>query len=60
MNITIYEIDNPQRPLYSTGNHIQYFVMTYKGEESEKEYVCVCVNCCTVYLKVKVKLLSRV
>ena len=25
----------------STGNHIQYPVITYNGEESEKEYVCV-------------------
>ena len=24
--------------LYSTGNYIQYFVITYNGKESEKEY----------------------
>ena len=41
--------------LYSTGNCTQYFVITYKGTESEKEhtYMCVCVyththtQCCT-------------
>ena len=25
--------------LYSTGNYTQYFVVTYKGKESEKEYI---------------------
>ena len=25
--------------LYSTGNHIQYFVVIYNGKESEKEYM---------------------
>ena len=25
--------------LYSTGNYTQYFVITYKGKESEKEYI---------------------
>ena len=25
--------------LYSTRNYIQYFVITYKGKESEKKYV---------------------
>ena len=25
--------------LYSTGNYIQYLVKTYKGKESEKEYI---------------------
>ena len=29
--------------LYSTGNYIQYLIVTYKGKESEKEYICVCV-----------------
>ena len=32
--------------LYSTGNYSQYFVITYTGKESEKEYVCVCVCVC--------------
>ena len=26
-----------------TGNHIQYFVITYKAKESEKKSVCVCI-----------------
>ena len=25
--------------LYSTGNYIQYLVITYNGKESEKEYI---------------------
>ena len=25
--------------LYSTGNYIQYLVITYNGKESEKEYM---------------------
>ena len=25
--------------LYNTGNYIQYFIITYKGKESEKEYI---------------------
>ena len=34
--------------LYSTGNYTQYLVMTYNGQESEKEYIymCVCVYMC--------------
>ena len=26
-------------PLYSTGNYIQYLVITYNGKESEKMYI---------------------
>ena len=38
--------------LYSTGNSIQYSVITYMGKESEKEWTYVYVNiteslCCT-------------
>ena len=29
--------------LYSTGNYIQYLVITYNGKESRKEYMYVCV-----------------
>ena len=29
--------------LYSTGNYIQYPVITHNGNEYKKEYVCVCV-----------------
>ena len=31
---------------YSTGNNTQYFVITYKGKESEKEYITKSL-CCT-------------
>ena len=27
--------------LYSTGNYTQYFMITYKGKESEKKYMYV-------------------
>ena len=33
---TIYKIDKQQGPTYSTGNYIQYLVITYTGKESEK------------------------
>ena len=32
--------------LYSTGNSAQYFVVTYKGRESEEEYISESL-CCT-------------
>ena len=34
----IKQITNKDLP-YSTGNYTQYFVITYKGKESEKEYI---------------------
>ena len=40
--IYIYKINNKdpaQVPVYSTGNYIQYLVMTYNRKESEKEYI---------------------
>ena len=40
MLTTIYKIDTNSDLLYSTGNYTQYFVITYKGKESEKEYIC--------------------
>ena len=30
--------------LYSTGNYIQYFVISYKGKESEREQIYVCIT----------------
>ena len=33
----MYKINNKDL-LYSTGNYIQYLVITYNGKESEKEY----------------------
>ena len=35
---------------YSTGNYIQYLVITYNGKESEKEYIYIYISesfCCT-------------
>ena len=29
--------------MYSTGNYTQYFVITYKGKESEKIDIYVCI-----------------
>ena len=38
--------------LYSTGNYTQYFVVTNKGKESEKEYIHICItDHFTVHLK---------
>ena len=39
INITIKKnkIDNQQGPMYNTGNYTQYFIIAYKGEDSEKE-----------------------
>ena len=50
--------------VYSTGNYIQYYVITYQGKESQKVYihksvcVCMCVythmyitNRCAIHLK---------
>ena len=31
--------------LYSTGNYIQYLVITYNGKESEKEYITESLCC---------------
>ena len=36
----MYNLDKNPDILYSTRNYIQYFVITYNGKESEKEYVC--------------------
>ena len=45
---------------YSTGNYIQYFVVTYSGKESEKEYmyvyICVCVRVYLNHFAVHLKL----
>ena len=34
-----FKLKKPKDLLYSTGNYTQYFVITYKGEVSEKEYI---------------------
>ena len=45
---------NSEDLLYSTGNYIQYLVITYNGKEPEKNiYVCVCVYiymCIYIYI----------
>ena len=35
----MYKIDNNKDLLNSTGNYIQYLIITYNGKESEKEYI---------------------
>ena len=37
------EINNQQGQVCSTGNFTQYFVITHKGKESEKEYIYICI-----------------
>ena len=37
IDTTIYKINNKDL-LYSTGNYIQYLIVTYKGKESENIY----------------------
>ena len=38
--------------LYSTGNYTQYFIIIYKGKESEKNrYICIYNNHFAVHLK---------
>ena len=34
--------------MYSTGNYTQYFVITYKGKEFEKEYVYITESLCCI------------
>ena len=33
---TIYQIDQQDFLLYSTGNYIKYLIITYSGKESER------------------------
>ena len=40
-------------PVYRTGNHIKYLIITYNDKESEKEYICMYVYinkslCCSL------------
>ena len=37
----MYKIDNQKDILYSTGNYTQFLGITFKGKESEKEYICI-------------------
>ena len=51
-NNNIYKIDN-QESTNSLGNYAWYFVITYKGKESEKEYISIdrYLSHCGIYLK---------
>ena len=42
---------SPGDLLYSTGNYIQFLVITYMGKESETEYINILLNHFAVYLK---------
>ena len=44
IHTTIYIINNQQNLLYSTGNHTQTFVVSYKGKESEKKIQLNCLD----------------
>ena len=37
--------------MYSTGNYIQYLVITYNGKESEKEYIYIYIYICMYYVQ---------
>ena len=39
MQTIIYRMNKQQGPMYSTGNYIQYPVITYYRKESEKEEI---------------------
>ena len=45
--------------LYGTKNSTQYFVITYKGRESEEEYVHMCV-CMCVYIYVCIYIYTHI
>ena len=55
LKYTHFDVQNlPSKDLrYSTGNSTLYFVIPYKGKESEKELVCVKLNHFGVYLKLR-------
>ena len=40
--------------LYSTGNYTQYFIITYKGKESGKEYIYICTHIYCIYISMYV------
>ena len=41
---TIYKINNPQGPIHTTENYTQYFVITYKVKEYEKQHIYVYIH----------------
>ena len=44
IHTAIYKTDEPQGPPSSTGNYIRCLVTTYKGKESEKEWLYIEMN----------------
>ena len=53
MHTIIYKINNKDL-LNSTGNYIQYLVITYNGNESEKEYIHLCIYIIYMYIHVNI------
>ena len=51
MQTTLGKIDN-KGLLYSTGNYIQYLVITYNGRESER--LCIYLNHFAVHMNLKI------
>ena len=49
VHTAIFKIDNRQGPTVQHRESTQYFVITYKGKESEKNmYICITESlCCT-------------
>ena len=44
-------MDKQQGQGHSTGDCIQYLIITYSGKESEKEYTCLYLNHSVVHLR---------
>ena len=42
MHINVYKRDKT-KTLYSTGNYIQYLIVTNSGKESENTYTYICI-----------------
>ena len=40
----LYKINSNNLVYNSTGNYIQYLIITYNGKESEKDYICLYMN----------------
>ena len=49
MHTIIYKINNKDL-LYSTGNYIQYLIITCNRKESEKEYIHLCIFIIYIYV----------
>ena len=40
----LYKTDKPQGHTVSTGNYVQYLVITYNGKESKKKNIYICMT----------------